>query len=243
MSRSARRVDQASGYVLHQRPFRDTSLIVELFARDFGRLTSFARGARGAKPRFFGLRPFLPLWLSWAGRGEAPQLTAAEPRAAVPPLPPDNLLSGFYLNELLMKLTGQHDPHPEVFDQYEQALQQLRAGSSPEPVLRRFERQLLTLLGYGLELTREAGSGRPVRADGYYRHEPGLGVVAVPPGTAEALSGRVLLCLAVDEECIDEADQRAARALMRGAVDHCLDGRPLATRTVARSLARMEHRE
>ena len=243
MTRSARRVDQASGYVLHQRPFRDTSLIVEVFARDFGRLTCFARGARGPKPRFFGLRPFLPLLLSWAGRGEAPQLTAAEPRAVVPPLPPDNLLSGFYLNELLMKLTGQHDPHPEIFDQYEQALQQLRSGLSPEPVLRRFERRLLELLGYGLELTREAGSGLAVLAEGYYRHEPGLGVIAVQPGTTDALSGRVLLSLAVDEECTTEVDQRAVRTLMRGALDHCLDGRPLATRAVARSLARMEHHE
>src|SRR5580693_8353425 len=158
MSRAQRRVEQTPGYLLHRRSFRDTSLIIEFFSREHGRLTCFARGARGPKPRFFGLRPFQPLLLSWAGRGEAPQLTAAEPRAAVPPLPPENLLSGFYLNELLMKLTGQHDPHPEVFDQYEQALQQLRTGSSPEPVLRRFERRLLELLGYGIELTREAGS-------------------------------------------------------------------------------------
>src|SRR5579862_6239026 len=101
MSRAAHRVDFACGYVLHQRPYRDTSLIVELYTRDFGRLSAFARAARGPRARFRGLRAFRPLLLSWVGRGEAPTLTAAEGDGPPPPaLSADRLLSGFYLNEL-----------------------------------------------------------------------------------------------------------------------------------------------
>jgi DNA repair protein RecO (recombination protein O) len=119
MSRPAQRVQLARAYVLHQRPFRDTSLIVELYAREHGRMTVFARAARGPRSRFALLQPFRALLLSWSGRGEAPQLAAAENADAGQPracLPGQLLMSAFYLNELLLTLTTRHDPHPELFD-------------------------------------------------------------------------------------------------------------------------------
>lgn len=233
----------ASGYLLHQRPFRDTSLILEIFARDHGRMTAFARGARGPRSRFMGLQPFRPLLLSWSGRGEAPQLTAAEPTGALSALPPDRLLSAFYLNELLIKLTAQHDPHPEVYDLYQQALTELALRADAEPVLRRFERMLLELLGFGLELHLEAAAGGAVQAERYYHFHPGVGVIAAEHGAAGAVSGRVLLLLAGGAALEDAGDQRAARTLMRAAIDHCLDGRELKTRAVARSVARAVNRQ
>ncbi len=127
MSRSAQRVQLTRAYVLHQRPFRDSSLIVEIFAREHGRMTVFARGARGPKLALWRAAAVPPLLLSWSGRGEAPQLTAAESTDGwQPPLPPQQFLSGFYLNELLLTLTTRHDPHPELFDQYAATLVQLK---------------------------------------------------------------------------------------------------------------------
>jgi DNA repair protein RecO (recombination protein O) len=93
MNRSSHRVQLTRAYVLHQRPFRDSSLIVEVFAREFGRMTLFARAARGPRSRFVALQPFQALLLSWSGRGEAPQLTGTELAEGGPvPMPSRQLL-------------------------------------------------------------------------------------------------------------------------------------------------------
>ncbi|MGH8277234.1 MAG: DNA repair protein RecO, partial [Steroidobacteraceae bacterium] len=106
MSPSLHRIALAPGYILHHRPWRDTSRILEVLTREHGRFTLFARGVRGPTARLAPvLQPFQPLLLSWSGRGEAPQLTGAERAAAVAALPPGCLMAAFYLNELLLKLT------------------------------------------------------------------------------------------------------------------------------------------
>ncbi|HEY6450990.1 MAG TPA: DNA repair protein RecO [Steroidobacteraceae bacterium] len=246
MSRSVHRVQLASAYVLHQRPFRDSSLIVEIFAREYGRMTVFARAARGPRPRFGALQPFRALLLSWSGRGEAPQLTAAEadtPDEQGGP-PAAHLMSAFYLNELLLTLTTRHDPHPELFDQYRLTLAHLRRSRPAEAALRRFEARLLDLIGYGLNLAAEADTGRPVRADAHYHYRPGVhGVVLAAAGSEDAIPGRVLQGLVAAAELYGETDLRQARALMRRAIDHCLEGRPLRTRIVARSLSSYPRKE
>ena len=239
MRRGAHRVEFTRGYVLHQRPYRDTSLIVELYTHEHGRLSAFARAARGPRSRFRGLQPFRPLLLSWVGRGEAPTLTAAEADGAPPlALAADRLLSGFYLNELLLKLTVPHDPQPELYAHYASTLERLRALEPLETLLRRFEKRLLDLLGYGSELSSEV-SGRAVTADAYYHFRAGTGLVPAAAGS-EAVQGRVLLALAADEPLHDPDAQRQARALLRAALDHCLDGRELSVRAVARAVANME---
>jgi DNA repair protein RecO (recombination protein O) len=239
MSRSSGRVELTPGFVLHQRPFRDTSLIVEIFTRDHGRLTTFARGARGPRPRFHGLQPFRSLLLSFSGRGEAPNLTAAEPDGVAQPLPSACLLGAFYLNELLIRLTGRHDPHPELFDAYRATLDGLRAGQELEALLRRFEKQLLDLVGFGVDLTVDT-AGRAVEASAYYHFLPGRGVLAAAPAAAGSCPGRMLLALAAEELIGDADDLKAARVLLRAALDHCLEGRELSTRAVARSVAKLE---
>ena len=170
MSASRRRVELAPLYVLHHRPWRDTSRMLEVFTREHGRLTLFARGVRGPKSRTASLlQPFRRLLGSWSGSGDAGQLTAVEAapvkdQTGGAELPAGALLSAWYLNELLLKLTLRTDAQPAIFDLYDEALALLRAGESVPPVLRMFERRLLELLGYGIEFGSEARSGA-VEAD------------------------------------------------------------------------------
>lgn len=154
MTRNARHVRLTPGYILHHRAYRDTSRILEVESREFGRLSVFARGVRGPKVRYgAALQPFNPLLLSWTGRGEAPTLTGAELAGEIATLPPAALMPAFYLNELLLKLTTQHDPAPGIFDLYHATLEALKKGAPIAATLREFERSLLRLLGYGTDLT------------------------------------------------------------------------------------------
>lgn len=143
-----------AAFVLHRRPWEDNGSIVELFTASHGRLSVFARGVRGSQARLAGvLQPFVPLLVSWAGRGEAPRLTGAEPDlASMPdrPIPGERLMSAWYCSELVLTLTARHDPQPELFACYGEALQGLRSEASQEKVLRLFEKRMLDLLGYGL---------------------------------------------------------------------------------------------
>jgi DNA repair protein RecO (recombination protein O) len=243
MSSSRQRIDLAPGYLLHHRPWRDTSRILEVLTREHGRLTLFARGVRGPKrPLAPVLQPFQPLLLSWSGRGEAPTLTGAERAEHCAALPPACLLGAFYMNELLIRLTTRHDPLPELFDRYHEALARLRAGAPLEPVLRIFEKRLLEALGYGLDLTSEAHSGKRIAADGYYHFRAREGLSAARAGAAGGLAGRSLLDLAA--ESLDGARSLDdARRILQAALGACLEGRPLATRAVARWIAKSRMRK
>jgi DNA repair protein RecO (recombination protein O) len=235
VTRNARRTQLTPGYVLHHKPYRDTSRILEVFSRDFGRLSLFARGVRGPKPRFGSeLQPFRLLLLSWSGRGEAPQLTGAEGAGQAEPLPAANLMAGFYLNELLLKLTARHDPHPAVFDLYHATLEALKHGASLEASLRIFEKRLLDMLGYGLALIADTGS---IDADSYYHFNPGRGLMPAVHGAAGVVRGSSVLAL-IAEQLGETRALEDARRLLQAALAHCLEGRELTTRTVARSIAR-----
>ncbi len=238
MSRSTRRVALTPGYLLHHRPWRDTSRILEVLTREHGRLTLFARGVRGANAKLAPvLQPFQLLLLSWSGRGEAPQLTGAERAAPAVALPPDRLLAAFYLNELLLKLTTRHDALPELFDHYHGVLGQLRDGAALEPSLRVFEKRLLEVLGYGLDLASEARSGLPLEPDAYYEFHPGVGLLPARAAAVRALCGHSLLSLA-RESLRSERELADARQVLQAALGACLEGRPLATRLVARAMKR-----
>lgn len=238
MSREQRRVQLAPGYVLHHRVYRETGRILEVYAREHGRLTLFARGVRGPKARLAGLlQPFQPLLLSWTGRGEAAQLTHAEAAFAPGPLPPERVLAGFYLSELVMKLTTRHDPLPALFDAYHETLGSLRASGPLEPLLRIFEKRLLAAIGYGLELHTEAEAGARVRPGEYYHFRPEVGVVPAVHEAPGTYAGESLLALA-REELSGVRELEDARRLLQAALAQCLEGRPLATRAVARAVAR-----
>lgn len=163
------RIEHAAAHVLHQRPWGERGRIFELYARDHGRISVFAHGVRGPQARLSGvMQPFVPLLVSWAGRGEAPRLTGAEPdpRASVSaPVRADRLMSAWYLNELLMLLTIRHDPHPQLYDHYAAALAGLRESPAGQPPLRLFEKRLLDALGYGLEDMEESQLADPANAE------------------------------------------------------------------------------
>jgi DNA repair protein RecO (recombination protein O) len=184
------------GYVLHTYPYRETSLILQVWTREHGRLGLVAKGARRPKSAHRSLLvPFQPLALDWFGRGELRTLKTAEPAMPATPLAGQGLMAAFYLNELLLKLTHRDDPHEGLFDAYDAAIAELRrlarqpaapsgaAGAAPtvaaeapvpsgarelETALRRFELALLQELGYAVELAREAGTGAPIEADRDY---------------------------------------------------------------------------
>jgi len=173
--------------------------------------------------------PFRPLLVSWTGRGDAAQLTGAEPHGDLTALPSRQVLSGFYLNELIISLTTRHDPQPQLFDDYAAALRSLASDAAAEPTLRVFEKRLLASLGYGLEFDVQAGT--------YYRFHVGEGLAEVREDSPGAYSGRCLLALQ-QERLADVETLDVARRVLRQALDHCLEGRELRTRTVARSMVR-----
>ena len=234
-----RHVWLAPAYVLHQYAYRDTSRIVEIFTAEHGRLTVFARGANTAKSSLKGvLRPFQRLLVSWTGKSDAGQLLSAEVDGRMHSLAPARLMSGFYLNELLLKLTQRWDPHPEIFSSYAICVQALCDGEIEEPALRRFEKRLLDDLGYGLELARTM-EGLPVETDRYYRFALESGpqpCVAEAPG---AVYGQSLADLQ-SERFADARSLRDAKQLLRAAIDACLDGRALKSREVMLALRQRE---
>jgi DNA repair protein RecO (recombination protein O) len=238
MTRNPRRVALASAYILHHRPFRETGRIFEVLTREDGRLSLFARGVRGPKARLAAvLQPFRLLLVSWSGRGDAPSLTGAESAAESAALPAPCLLSGFYINELVLQLTTRHDPQPALFDAYHLALESLKEGAPLAPTLRIFEKRLLQMLGYGLDLGTEAMSGRPIEPQAYYYFRPGEGLFPADAARPDALAGRSLASLS-NEQLAEARELKDARSLLQAALAHCLEGRELATRSVARSMAR-----
>src|SRR5262245_20981662 len=224
------RITLESAVVLHHREYRDTSRILDVFSERHGRLTLFARGARGPKSKLASLlMPFRPLLVSWSGRGDAAQLTGAEPEGEPLPLPARQVMSAFYLNELIIALTTRHDPQPQLFLDYAEALRRLASDAAPESTLRVFEKRLLASLGYGLEFEVDARM--------YYRFRVGEGLSEVREDAPGAYSGRCLLAL--HSENLEDAESLdVARRVLRQVLDQCLEGRELRTRTVARSMTR-----
>ncbi|MEZ5499233.1 MAG: DNA repair protein RecO [Steroidobacteraceae bacterium] len=240
MNRSIRRVQLTPGYLLHQRPYRDSSRIIEVFTREFGRLTLFARAVRGGKSALGSvLQPFQLLLFSFSGRGDAAQLTGAEvgrPCTAV--LAQTSLMPAFYANELLLKLLTRDDPAPVLFDAYAELLDWLHGAKEVQAGLRIFEKRLLDAIGLGLDLVREA-SGGTIEPDTHYRYLSRQGIVAAGDAAGHSVRGDCLLALA-REDVTRPGQLTGARAILRAAIDDALEGRPLATRQVARELHAIE---
>ena len=228
----------APAFLLHQRAWRDSSRIVEFLARDHGRVVLFAKGVRRPRSALAAaLQPFAPLLLSWSGSGDGGTLTGVELACGPMALPAASVMSGFYLNELLLRLLAREDPHPEVYAAYALALAGLRAAGGTARALRLFEKRLLDALGLGLDYGHLASDGTPLAADTYYHVEAARGVLGVAerPDPGAAYRGAELLSLAA-EELADPQSLAAARRLLRAALAGPLDGHELASRSVARAL-------
>lgn len=233
---SEHRVQLQPAYLLHRKPYRDTSLLLELFSQDYGRIGLVARGARSAKSKLKGvLQPYQPLLVSWSGRGELQTLTSAETHGVATVLQGNALVSGFYLNELLMRLLTRHDPHPELYHIYQATIQRLYANLDIEWGLRLFERDLLQQLGYGLLLTHEGRGGGEVVPEGRYCYYHDSGPQRLHGVVSELLtvSGATLLSLA-SGRCDDPQQRRESKLLMREVLARHLGPRPLASRELFR---------
>lgn len=230
---------QAPAFVLHRLPYRDTSQIIEVFSQDQGRLGLVARGSRRPKSRLRSvLQPFSELLLSWSGRGDLKTLTDAESAAPLMSLTGDRLFSGFYLNELLLRLLQRQDSHPELYTHYRQTLASLALGRPVGWSLRLFECALLEDLGYGLNLSCEVRAGEVLDPDGLYDYRIHEGAVLATPGQSHGLlvHGRSLLALAGATEVPDEAGLRELKRVLRVSLDALLGDRPLKTRQVLGSM-------
>jgi DNA repair protein RecO (recombination protein O) len=240
MNTGTRRVQLEPGFLLHHYPWRDSSRILEVLTRGHGRVALFARAARRSGSGLpAALQPFGELLVSWSGRGEAVRMTAAERTASVPStLAGERLMSGFYANELVIRLLPRNDPHPELYAAYATLLAGLADTHTPAArALRIFEKRLLGALGYGLNLDVEAGSGQPLDRSRSYRYRLDSGAEPLD-GVAEGsliFSGASLLALA-HEELEDVRSLADARRLLRAALDQYLDGRELRTREVLREM-------
>jgi DNA repair protein RecO (recombination protein O) len=239
------------GYVLHSYPYKETSLILQVWTEKHGRIGLVAKGARRPKSSSRSVViPFQPLTLDWFGRGELRTLKTAEPTSPATPLGGQSLMSAFYLNELLLKLTHRDDPHEGLFEAYDTAISELRAISRAgqpakdiEPVLRRFELRLLQEVGYALELTREAVTHAPIAAEREYFYVVERGPVPATDGEAPAnavkLRGQTLIDL--ERGSFEDPPTVAqSKQLMRLLINHSLNGQELATRTLVRDLQRLD---
>lgn len=227
------RVSLEPAYVLHGRAYQESSMLVEAFTRDHGRVGLVARGARGPRSRWRSvLQPFRPLLLSWNQRGDLGTLTAADQIASPPAAQGETIFCGLYINELLMRGLHRSDPHPELFENYRHMLGELLSSQQPEPILRGFEKQLLDALGFGLQLEYEHDTGVAVTAAAWYDYIPELGLVRrskVPAteGAADSrlVSGAALLALQCND--IRQEHQPELKRLMRRVLKHHLGDKPL----------------
>lgn len=224
------------GFLLHARPFRDSSLIGEFFLRRSGRVSILYKhlkkeGKAGAKGRL--LQPFSPLVVSFDGRNELKLGRLLEAAGASVFLTGTALFSGLYLNELLVRLLHREEPHPELFAHYHAALLQLQERVD-EATLRRFEWQLLQELGYALVLDTDV-AGEPVQPDTWYLYEADAGFIplAQPPADAaraqRSFRGAHLLEMR-QEQYEDTAVRSDAKRLSRLALAPHLGDKPLKSR-------------
>lgn len=227
------RIVEQPGFILHSYPYKETSLIVDVFSRDHGRVALVAKGAKRPHSKLRGaLQTFQPLSLGWSGKSEVRTLTAAEWVGGLLPLEKSALLCGFYLNELLVKLLARDDPHPALFDHYVSALNQLAHDEPAAIVLRKFEHALLKESGVAGDWSRCTASGKQVEAERLYVIDPERGPrPARPADTWPRVSGKTLLDMAA-EQYDDAATQTQSKFLMRFLLAHHLNGTALNTRQI-----------
>lgn len=224
-----KRVQLEPGYLLSVRAYRETSALIEAFTPGHGRVGLVARGVRGPRSKLRGLlQPFQPLLLSWSERGDLGTLSGAEGAGAPAGLAGEAIFSGWYLNELMLRLLPRRDAHPALFDGYVRALAALPDSEDAARALRVFELHLLAQLGYGVHVPDD------VAPDRWYGYDPEAGLRVAEPGP-RAYRGSSLMALA-DERLDDAEVLRDARRLLRAALEPHLGGRALRTPELLRAL-------
>lgn len=250
-----READQRA-YVLINRPYSETSWIVEVFSREFGRIALMAKGARQQKSKLKGaLMPFQPVLIGWSGKGELPTLVSAEVdlrdyNLLEYELRGDALVCGFYCNELIVSLLHRHDPHTALFDRYHNTLIALSKIDHPSllpAILRDFEIAVMKETGYAVDFKFEADGRSEIEFQAFYRYQSGQGFVRVAKEMRGCFSGRVIKSLGSNlvRSSADEIDLSIdklsklilnahelsqAKQLMRDILGNTLGRRPIVSR-------------
>jgi DNA repair protein RecO (recombination protein O) len=236
------RIEGEPAFVLHARPWRETSAIVELLTRTHGRVGVVARGLNTAKkqPLRAALQPMQWLRVDYVQRGELARLAGAEALDNAPVLAGERLLAALYANELLLRLTGRNDPAPALFDLYARLRGELAVAASLSWTLRRFERDLLDALGVGLPWDSTA-DGEPCDPEARYRLDAETGPQPVTQRLEESISGETLLALAADRQPDAEGLAALRRGLRRVLQSH-LGSTPLRSWGLLEELSRVRPR-
>ncbi len=239
------RIERQPAYLLHKRQYRESSLIIEVFTAEYGRLSLIAKGARRPKSPFkAALQLFTPMLINYSDRNELGTLTAAEQAADRYPLRADRLYCGYYLNELLVRLLHRHDAHEQLFRYYSQTLKQLARDTRSDKALRLFEKAFLSETGYGLTLHLDS-SGQPVQADQNYLFSPEYGAQRLDAGHVNSqmvYSGKTLLALHKGE-FPDGDTLKQSKFLLRSVIEQRLEHRPLKSRELFIKMRRTLTRE
>jgi len=236
------RINNEPGFILHTYPFKETSVVAEVFTRSHGRVALIARGARRPASALRGLmQAFTPLLLSWFGKSELKTLHGAEWQGGLIAPQGRALMCGFYLNELLLRLLARGDAHEVLYDRYVATLDQLAGetcNTDYERILRRFEKNLLSEIGYGATFDVEAVSGALIDPEARYVFQPERGALQANGQPGCPVSGQTLLDLAGDR-FERSATLVEAKALMRALINHTLGAKPLYTRQLLRDLTEL----
>ncbi len=229
-------------YLLHSRPYRESSLLLECFTQDHGRITAIIKGARGPRSKYRGiLQLFKPILLSWRAKTELYTITQIEPSEVMQVnLLGQALFNGFYLNELLMRLLHKHDPFPTLFQHYQTAITELSQNNTHEIALRIFEKNLLSCLGYGLSLQQEAEFNSEIRGESNYIFEIERGFIKMQLAQINnpfIFRGQSLLDFHNDH-LTDKQSLYDAKRLMRMVLGNLLGDKPLQTRQMLQQINR-----
>jgi len=234
------RVHQQSAYVLLNRPYSETSWIVEIFSREYGRLSLMAKGARRLKSKLKGsLLPFQPVLLSWVGKGEMPTLTSAEIDQSEfdlfnHELKGDTLVCGFYCNELVVNLLHRHDPHQALFDQYHSTMMAMNAPIQPDilaSTLREFEQVVMRETGYEVSFDYEADGRTVIEPSGFYYFQPSNGFIRMAnQHHPRAIPGYIILTLKKNVADLKPQDLSQSKHLMRDILTQVLGTKKIVSR-------------
>ena len=225
-------------YVLHTYPFKETSLVVELFTREYGRIAAVAKGARRPRSAMRGmLQSFQPLLGAWSGKAELKTLHSLEWDAGLLLLQGDALMCAFYLNELLLRLLPREDAHDALFDYYAHTLKALSASKTLAAHLRRFELKMLQEMGYAVPLLHDA-QDNSIDPQRQYAYIAEVGATTLTQQALEngvQLIGKTLLDMVADDYT-DIQTQQQSKQLMRYLLAHYLGDKPLHTRQLLKDL-------
>lgn len=228
------RVVAQPAFIMQHRPYRETSILMDLLTYDYGMVSVLAKGVRTTKSKIAGLLlPFQALSVTFSGANELKTLNQVESPSPSPSLTGLSLYCGFYLNELLQYFCHKHDPYPELYRLYQQTLLQLQQSVNCgdqlqlEVSLRWFEWHLLHQVGLGLVIDQDACAA-PIKSEARYQFHPEQGAFQHSAGQ---ISGSTLQALQ-QGNLTDKPTLREAKKLLRGVLHFHLQGKPLKSRQV-----------